>query len=146
MYDSAITRKENASKDWNCIMSMFLTSFNVYFVFGYACFICVCLKTAIRIFLAFFGEDRLATLVEYQIRSMLIQFSQLFVRLDFYSSRVTLNTKLTHTNTKLLKDLGSHKLEAQVLSKLCSNETACQKLLHELFFGLICKGRVNKPM
>jgi len=101
MYDSAITRKENASKDWNCIMSMFLTSFNVYFVFGYACFICVCLKTAIRIFLAFFGEDRLATLVEYQIRSMLIQFSQLFVRLDFYSSRVALNTKLTHTNTKL---------------------------------------------
>jgi len=27
MYDSAITGKENASKDWNCIISMFLTSF-----------------------------------------------------------------------------------------------------------------------
>jgi len=45
---------------------MFLTSFNVNFVFGYACLMCVCLKTAIRLFsgqgLAFFGEDRLATL------------------------------------------------------------------------------------
>jgi len=48
---------------------MFLTSFYVYFVFGYACFISICLKTAIWIFpafleqgLAIFGEDRLATL------------------------------------------------------------------------------------
>jgi len=30
---------------------MFLTSFNVYFVFGYACFMCICLKTAIWLFL-----------------------------------------------------------------------------------------------
>jgi len=33
-----ITGIENASKEWNCIISMFLTSFNIYFVFGYACF------------------------------------------------------------------------------------------------------------
>jgi len=55
MYDSAITGKENASKEWNHIISMFLTSFNVYFVFGYACFMCICLKTAIWLLLAFFG-------------------------------------------------------------------------------------------
>jgi len=30
---------------------MFLMSFNVYFVFGYACFKCICLKTSIWIFL-----------------------------------------------------------------------------------------------
>jgi len=48
---------------------MVLTSFNVYFVFGYAYFLCICCKTAIWLFLAFlgqglafFGEDRLATL------------------------------------------------------------------------------------
>jgi len=28
MYDSVITGRENASRDWNCIISMFLTSFN----------------------------------------------------------------------------------------------------------------------
>jgi len=38
MYDSVITGKENASKDWNCMILMFLTSFNIYFVFGCACF------------------------------------------------------------------------------------------------------------
>jgi len=38
MYGSAITRKENAFKDWNCIKSMFLMSFNVCFVFVYAHF------------------------------------------------------------------------------------------------------------
>jgi len=27
MYDSIITGKENASKNWNCIVSMFLASF-----------------------------------------------------------------------------------------------------------------------
>jgi len=61
--------KENASKKWNCIISMFLTSFNVYFMFGYACIMCICRKTAIWLFLAFlghgltfFGENRLATL------------------------------------------------------------------------------------
>jgi len=37
MYDSVIMGKENASKDCNCVISMSLTSFNVYFVFGYAC-------------------------------------------------------------------------------------------------------------
>jgi len=49
---------------------MFLTSFNVYFVCGCACFMCICLKSAISFFLAiwdkvwhFFGEDRLATLL-----------------------------------------------------------------------------------
>jgi len=66
MYDSVITGKENASKEWHCIISMFLTNFNVYFVFGYAYFMCICLKTAIWLFLGqgltFFGEDRLATL------------------------------------------------------------------------------------
>jgi len=35
MYDSVITSNENASKDRNCISSMFLTSFNIYLVFGY---------------------------------------------------------------------------------------------------------------
>ena len=58
--------KENTSKDWKCIILIFLTSFNMYFVFGYACFTCICLKTAIWLFwgqgLAVFGEDRLATL------------------------------------------------------------------------------------
>jgi len=29
---------------------MFLTSFKIYFVFGYECFLCVCLKTATRLF------------------------------------------------------------------------------------------------
>jgi len=38
MYDSVITGKINASKEWNCIVSMFLTSFKVCFVFGYAYF------------------------------------------------------------------------------------------------------------
>jgi len=37
MFESAITGKENASKDWNCIILMFL-SFNIYVVFGYVCF------------------------------------------------------------------------------------------------------------
>jgi len=66
MYDSVITGKENDSKDWNCIISMFLTSFNIWFVRGYACFLCIYLKTAIWLFLgqglAFFDEDRSATL------------------------------------------------------------------------------------
>jgi len=41
---------ENASEDWNYIVSMFLMSIYIYFVFGYECFICICLKTAIWIF------------------------------------------------------------------------------------------------
>jgi len=40
MYDNAITGKINASKEWNCFVSMFLTSFSVCFVFGYAYFMC----------------------------------------------------------------------------------------------------------
>jgi len=67
MHDSVITAKEYASKDWTCVISMFLTSFNVC---GCACFMCICLKTAIWLFLAFlgqglsfFGEERLATLL-----------------------------------------------------------------------------------
>ena len=49
---------------------VFLTSFNVYFVCGCACFMRICLKTAIWVSLAFLGEglafcgeDRLATLL-----------------------------------------------------------------------------------
>ena len=41
MYVTVITGKENTSEDWNCITSMFQTSFNIYFVFGYACFMYV---------------------------------------------------------------------------------------------------------
>jgi len=63
IFDSAITGKDNASKDWNCITSVFLTSFNVYFVFGYAYFMCICLKIAIWLFLTFLGQD-LAFLVK----------------------------------------------------------------------------------
>jgi len=36
MYESVITGKVNASKEWNCIVSMLLTSFNVCFVSGCA--------------------------------------------------------------------------------------------------------------
>jgi len=54
MYDIVITGKENASKEWNYIISMFLKSFFVYFVFGYACFMCICLKTAICLSSGFF--------------------------------------------------------------------------------------------
>ena len=73
-HDSVIMGKENASKEWNCIIPMFLTSFNVYFVFGYTYFMCICFTTAICFFwfflrqgLAFFGEDRLATLRETKV-------------------------------------------------------------------------------
>jgi len=67
MHDSVITGKQYASQDWTCVISIFLTSFNVYFVCGCACFMCICLKTAIWRFWdklwIFFGEDRLATLL-----------------------------------------------------------------------------------
>jgi len=63
MHDSVIVGNEYASKDWTCVISMLLTSSNVYFVCGCACFMCVYLKTAISVFVAFFGEDRLATLL-----------------------------------------------------------------------------------
>jgi len=32
MYDSVIMRQENASKDWNCIISMFLMSLCLFCV------------------------------------------------------------------------------------------------------------------
>jgi len=41
LHDSVITGKCNASKRWNCIKSIFLTSYNVCFVFAYACFMCL---------------------------------------------------------------------------------------------------------
>jgi len=34
--------KENDFEDQNCIISMFLMSYNIYFAFGYTCFACVC--------------------------------------------------------------------------------------------------------
>jgi len=55
-YDSVITEKENACKEWNCIISMFLTSFNGYFVFGYACIVYIRRKTAVWLFLTFFEK------------------------------------------------------------------------------------------
>jgi len=55
MYVTVSTVKENASEDWNCITTMFLTSFNNYFVFGYACCICACFMTAVWLFLFFWG-------------------------------------------------------------------------------------------
>jgi len=67
MYNSVITGKENASKEWNYVISMYLRSFNTCFVFGYnVYFMCYWLKTAIYLAffgqrLPFFGEDRLAT-------------------------------------------------------------------------------------
>jgi len=51
---------------------MFLTSFNVYFVLGYACCMCKCLKTAIWLFwdkICFFSEDRFATLVNRRVKA-----------------------------------------------------------------------------
>jgi len=51
---------------------MFLTSFNVYFVFSFICFMCICLKTAIWLFLGqgltFIDEDRLATLSQLPVQ------------------------------------------------------------------------------
>ena len=51
---------EYASKDWTCVISMVLTSFNVYFVCVCPCFMCICLNSVTWLF---FGEDRLATLL-----------------------------------------------------------------------------------
>ena len=50
MHDSVITGKEYTSEDWTCVISMFLTSFNVCFVCGCACFMCIYLKTVIWLF------------------------------------------------------------------------------------------------
>ena len=66
MHHSVATGKEYASEDWTSVMSMFLTSFNAYFVCGCACFMCICLKTVIWLFwekVWLFLEDRLATLL-----------------------------------------------------------------------------------
>ena len=38
-------------KDWTCVISMVLTSFNVYFVCGCPCFMCICLKSVTWLFL-----------------------------------------------------------------------------------------------
>jgi len=78
MYDNVIMGKENASKEWNCIISMFLTSFNVYFVFGFMHVLAYVHSSSLYavkmlsgflffwLFLgrnqAFFNENRLATL------------------------------------------------------------------------------------
>jgi len=56
MCHSVITGKGNASKEWNYIIAIILTSFNVYFVFDYACFLCICCKTAICFF---WDKDRI---------------------------------------------------------------------------------------
>jgi len=68
MQGSVIAGKEYTSKDWTCVISMFLTSFNVYFVCGFACFACIgCVSKLLSGFFGtrygFFGEDRLATLL-----------------------------------------------------------------------------------
>jgi len=56
---------------------MFLTSFNVYSVFGYACIAYLCRKTTVWLFLrnglAFFGENRLATLLKLVSKLWLMQ-------------------------------------------------------------------------
>jgi len=48
---------ENASEDQdgNCVISMCLMSFNINFMFGYACFMRISLKTAVWLFLTSFG-------------------------------------------------------------------------------------------
>jgi len=51
LHDSIITGKEYACKDWTSVISMVLTSFNVYFVCGCACFMYICLKSVTWIFL-----------------------------------------------------------------------------------------------
>ena len=62
---SVITGKENTSKEWNCIIAMVLTSFNVYFVFVYAYFMCslYAAKLLSGLFWLFLGQS-LAFLVK----------------------------------------------------------------------------------
>ena len=58
MHDSVITGDEYTSEDWTCVISMFLTSFNVCFVWLCMFYMCICLKTVICFFLGqglFFG-------------------------------------------------------------------------------------------
>ena len=74
MHDSIITGNEYASKDWTCVISVFLTSFNVYFVCGCACFMYAVyasklLSGSFGTRSSFFGEDRLANPV--------VQFSKI---------------------------------------------------------------------
>jgi len=57
MYDSVITGKENASNDWNCIISIFVTRLNVYFV--WFCMLCGFFLRSSWIF----GEDSFRILV-----------------------------------------------------------------------------------
>ena len=47
MYDIVVTGKENVSKNYNCIISMLLINFNVYFMFDCAYLMSISLKTAI---------------------------------------------------------------------------------------------------
>jgi len=66
MHDSVITGREYVSKDSTCVISMFSTSFNVYFV--WLCMFYVYMpQNCYLAFLgqgpAFFREDRLATLL-----------------------------------------------------------------------------------
>ena len=55
MHDSVITGKEYASKDWTCVISMFLTSFNVH------CILCVVVHVlcvyASKLLSGFFGTS-----------------------------------------------------------------------------------------
>ena len=83
MHESVIMSNKNASEDWNCIILMFLMSLNVCFVFGCVCFMYICVRTAIWLFLgqglAFLGKDRLATLsnsliTQYLLHSTLSKF------------------------------------------------------------------------
>jgi len=56
MYDSVFTGKENASKNSNCTLSMFLTNFNTYFCLVMHVLLYewpICLRTAIWFILAF---------------------------------------------------------------------------------------------
>jgi len=61
MCDSVITGNENTSKDWNCVMLMFRGLIS-YFVFGYECFMCICLKTTLWLFSFVWEEVWLLTL------------------------------------------------------------------------------------
>jgi len=51
---SVITGKENAAKYWSYTIAMFLTSFNVYFVFGNACFMYI--SYVLKLLCGFFGQ------------------------------------------------------------------------------------------
>jgi len=74
MHDSVIMGKEYASKDWTCVILMFLTSFNVYIVWLCMFYVCMsqnCYPAFLGQGLAFFGEDGLATCCVVQQDSIL---------------------------------------------------------------------------